>query len=389
MENWPAWRGPRGDGTSLDPQVPVSWKLETDLVWKTPLPGTGHASPVIWQDRMFTVSTVEETQERVLFSVDRKSGAILWQTVILQSPLEPIHRLNSRASSTPVTDGERVYVSFLDRDQVFVAAYDFAGKRLWESRPGPFASKHGYCSSPVLWKDFVIINGDHDGDGFLAALDRKSGEVRWKTARPNHTRSYCAPLLRTIAGRNQLMLSGSKCVASYDPDTGAQQWILDGPTEQYVASLVYQESANLLFLTCGFPERHLMAIRPEGSGNVTHTAVVWHETVGAAYVPSPISIDPYFLVVSDNGVASCFVAKTGERLWRERLPGNHSASILAANGLAYFLSDDGVMTVVKPGKEFQVVAQSQLGEPVSASPAVYDGQLFLRGHRNLFCIGKR
>lgn len=389
VENWPAWRGPRGDGTSLDPKVPVSWKLETDLVWKTRLPGTGHASPVIWQDRIFAVSTLEETQERILFSLDRKSGAMLWQAVVLQAPLEPIHRLNSRASSTPATDGERVYVSFLDREQVLVAAYDVAGKKLWESRPGPFASKHGYCSSPVLWKDLVIINGDHDGDGFLAGLDRNTGTVRWKTARPNHTRSYCAPLLRTIAGRNQLILSGSKCVASYDPDTGVQQWILDGPTEQYVASLVYQESANLLFLTCGFPERHLMAIRPEGNGNVTGSAVAWHETVGAAYVPSPISIDPYFLVVSDNGVASCFVAQTGERLWRERLPGNHSASILAANGLAYFLSDDGVMSVVKPGKEFKVVAQSDLGETVSASPAVYDGQLFLRGHQHLYCIGKR
>lgn len=388
VENWPAWRGPRGDGTSLDARVPVSWQLENDLVWKTRLPGLGHASPVIWEDRIFTVSAVEETEERLLLCLNRKSGELLWQREVLNAPFEGIHRLNSRASSTPATDGERVYVSFLSQDQMYVAAYDFSGTMLWEKRPGAFSSKHGYCSSPVLWKDLVIVNGDHDGDGYLVALDRKSGEIRWKIPRPNNTRSYCPPLIRAMGGRNQLVLSGSKCVASYDPDTGAQHWILDGPTEQYVASLVYSEPSNLLFLTCGFPERHLMALRPGGSGNVTGSAVVWHETVGAAYVPSPVVIGPYFLVVADNGTASCFVGETGERLWRERLPGGHSASLLAANGLAYFLSDAGTMTVIKPGRDFQVVARSELGEPASASPAVYDGKLFLRGHEHLFCIGK-
>jgi outer membrane protein assembly factor BamB len=388
VENWPAWRGPRGDGTSLDTKVPVSFKLETDLIWKTPLLGKGHASPVIWEDKLFTVSAVEETQERLLLCLDRKTGAVLWQRPVLKAPFESLHRLNTRASSTPATDGERVFVSFLDQDRMFTAAYDFAGTKLWENRPGPFASKHGYCTSPVLWKDKVIFNGDHDGDGFLVALDRKTGEVRWKTERPNHTRSYCPPLIRTIGGRNQLVLSGSKCVASYDPDTGAQHWIVDGPTEQYVASLVYLEPLQLLFLTCGFPERHLMALRGDGSGNVTQTAVAWHEkTPDASYVPSPAVVDSYYLVVSDKGVASCFVAKTGERLWREQLEGGHSASLLVANGLVYFLSDNGVMTVVKPGAKFDVVARSELGEPVSASPAVYDGKLFLRGLLNLYCIG--
>lgn len=388
-ENWPAWRGPRGDGTTLDAKVPVSWDLAKDVVWKTPLPGVGHASPVIWEDRIFTVSAAEESQERLLLCLDRKSGKLLWQKVVLQAPFEGIHRLNSRASSTPATDGERVYVSYLDGAQMYVAAYDFSGEKIWEQRPGPFSSKHGYCSSPVLWKDTVIVNGDHDGDGFLVSLDGKTGTTRWKVARPNHTRSYCPPLLRTIDGRNQMILSGSKCVASYDPDTGAEHWIHDGPTEQYVASLVYQESTKLVFLTCGFPERHLMALRPDGSGNVTQTAVVWHETVGAAYVPSPVVIDPYFLVVADNGTASCFVGKTGERMWREKLEGSHSASLLAANGLAYFLSDEGVMTVVRPGPVFEVVARSELGEKASASPAVYDGQLFLRGHQHLYCIGAK
>jgi outer membrane protein assembly factor BamB len=389
-ENWPQWRGPRGDGTSLDKNLPIQFTLPENLVWKTLLPGLGHASPIIWNDRIFTVSALnKDFGERLLLCLDRASGKILWEKAVLSTPFEEIHKLNSRASSTPATDGERVYVSFLYGHQMFIAAFDFDGNRLWETRPGPFSSKHGYCSSPILWNDKVIVNGDHDGDAYLVALDAATGETIWKTDRPNKTRSYCTPIIRHIDGRNQMILSGSKSVASYDPDTGQQHWIIDGPTEQFVASLVYNEYHGLLFLTCGFPERHVLAIRPDGHGNVTDTHVAWRDIPGAAYVPSPIAIGPYFLVVADNGVASCFVAETGERLWRERLPREHSASTLAANGLAYFFSDYGVMSVIRPGPEFDVVAQSELGEPLSASPAVYDNHLYLRSHHHLFCIAPK
>lgn len=388
-ENWPGWRGPRGDGSVADGPLPVSWSVPENVIWKVPMPGVGHASPVIWEDRIFLVDAIEDTAERVLLCLDRKTGEMLWQRTVLESPFEDIHRLNSRASSTPLTDGERIYVSFLDKTEMYVAAYDFAGEKLWETRPGVFSSKHGYCSSPVLWKDSIIVNGDHDGDAYLVSLDRKTGETIWKVDRPNKTRSYCTPIIRHIDGRDQLILSGSKCVASYDPTTGDQHWIIDGPTEQYVASLVYNPDDNLLFLTCGFPSKHLMGIRPDGHGNVTDTHVAWHEQVGAAYVPSPVAVGSYFLVVADNGVASCFVAKTGERLWRERLPGGHSASAVTANGLAYFLSDDGIMSVIKPGPEFNVVAQNELGEETYASPAVHGGRFYLRTLRHLVCIGDR
>ncbi len=391
-ENWPGWRGPQGDGTAKAPHLPVEFSVEIDVVWKVALPGEGHSSPIIWEDRIFVVAGLEEAEERVLQCRDRATGKLLWQETVLKSPFEGIHRLNSRASSTPITDGERVYVSFLDQDHMFIAAYDFAGKQLWSQRPGIFSSKHGYCSSPILWKDKLIINGDHDGDAYIVALDRETGETIWKTDRPNKTRSYCTPIIREIGGRNQMILSGSKSVASYDPDTGQQHWYLDGPTEQFVASLVY--NGKYLFLTCGFPERHMMAIRPDGSGDVTDSAVVWRTTKGASYVPSPVAIGEYFLVVADNGVGSCFVAETGDRLWQERLvevdglSPKHSASLLAANGLAYFLSDSGVMTVVKPGPEFEVVGQSLLGEETYATPAVYGDQVFIRGVEHLYCIGR-
>ena len=384
-EDWPGWRGPRGDGTVHDPAAPVKWTLPENLIWKAPVDGKGHASPIAVGKKLFLVTAVEDGQARVLLCLDRETGKELWRSTVLQSPFERVHRLNSRSSSTPCSDGERVYVSFLDEKHMYAAAYGLDGKKLWEVRPGVFSSRHGYCSSPVLWKDKIIVNGDHDGPAYLVALDKATGKTLWKTERPNKTRSYCTPLLRSIGGRNQMILSGSLSVASFDPDTGKRHWVIDGPTEQFVASLVY--NGDLLFMTCGFPKRFMQAIRPDGSGNVTKTHVAWQTTKGCSYVPSPVAVGPYFLVVADNGVASCFVAKTGERLWMERLPGGHSASLLTANGLVYFLSDGGVMTVVKPGPTFQVVAENVVGENTFASPIVSNGRLYLRGEKHLFCIG--
>jgi len=384
-ENWPGWRGPRGDGTSLEKNVPIKWSGTENVIWKVPIPGKGHASPIIWDDRIFVVTALEKQKQRVLLCLDRKRGKVLWQRVVLEASLERKHSLNSYASSTPVTDGNKVYVSFLDREKMFVVAYDFDGKKVWEVRPGVFSSMHGYCSSPVLWKDKVIVNGDHDGPAYIVALDRATGKTIWKTDRPNMTRSYCAPIVQRIEGRNQMILSGSKCVASYDPDTGNQHWIIDGPTEQFVASLVY--NGELLFMTSGFPDLFMQGIRPDGSGNVTDTHVVWQKDRDCSYVPSPIAAGPYFLVVSDSGVATCLKAKTGDVAWRQRLGGKHSPSLVIANGLVYFLSDKGVMTVVRPGQEYEVIARNELGEETRASPAISKGQMFLRGFKNLYCIG--
>ena len=210
--------------------------------------------------------------------------------------------------------------------------------------------------------------------------------VLWKTPRPNNTRSYCTPIIRHLAGRNQMVLSGSLCVASYDPDTGAQHWIIDGPTEQYVASLVY--NGELLFMTCGYPDRFMQAIRPTGAGNVTDTHVLWQKDKDCSYVPSPIAVGSYFLLTADTGVATCLDAQTGTSLWRQRLGPHYSASLVTANGLVYFLSDKGVMTLVKPGPELAVVARNELGEETYASPAISEGRIFLRGAAHLYCIGE-
>ena len=386
VENWPGWRGPRGDGSSLEANLPTKWSATENILWKTPLSGKGHASLAIWEDRMFTVTSLPDTEERVLICMNRISGEILWEEVVLKAPFESLHRLNSRASSTPTTDGKRVYVSFLDEEKMFVAAYDFAGNKLWEKRPGVFSSRHGYCASPVLWKETVIVNGDHDGEAYVVALEKASGAVKWKVDRPNKTRSYVVPIIRTIDGRNQLILSGSKSVTSYDPDTGKQHWLIDGPTEQYVASLVYNK--GLLFMTAGFPDHHILAIKPDGSGNVTDTHIAWRTTRGCSYVPSPAAVGDYFLVVSDKGIASCFEAETGERHWMERIGQRFSASTINAGGLVYFTSDEGVVTVVKADKAFEVVSENDMGEEIYSSPAVYDGKIYLRGEEHVFCVGK-
>ena len=390
-ENWPCWRGPRMDGSSQETGIPTQWDGQTgrNIVWKTAIPGIGHASPIVWEKRIFMVSCHVEKQDRVVLCLDRDSGRIVWEQTVLHSPLEPKHKLNSYASSTPATDGELVYCAFLDRDEILVAAYDFAGRQRWAARPGPFASKHGFCSSPVLFENLVIINGDHDGDSYLAALDRTTGKTVWKTARENRTRSYCTPIIRQIDGRTQMILSGNLCVASYDPRSGQRHWIIDGPTEQYVASLVY--NGRLLFMTAGFPEHHIQAIRPNGHGNVTATHVTWHTTEGCSYVPSPIASpdNKYFLVVADTGLASCFDADSGQRQWRERIGPHYSASLVSADGLVHFLSDPGVTTIVRPGPEYTRVAENKLGENCYGSPAISGGRMFIRSAAHLYCIGAK
>jgi outer membrane protein assembly factor BamB len=386
-ENWPCWRGPRGDGSSQETDVPGYWNANSNIVWHTELPGAGHASPIVFGDTVFILAAQPENQERLLLCVDRGEGNVRWQKTVLSAPLEKKHSLNSFASSTPATDGELVYVAFLDHDQMFVAAYDFKGEQKWAVRPGTFASMHGFCSSPVLYRDMVILNGDHDGDSYLVALSRADGKILWKRARDNHTRSYCAPLIRDLAGQPQMVLSGDKCVASYHPNTGERIWLIDGPTEQFVASPVYHEQSGLVFITAGFPDHHILAIRPDGTGNVTQTHIVWRTTEGAAYVPSPIIEGNYFLVISDGGVAHCFEAQTGNLAWKKRL-GEQHASLVSAEGRVYFLNDKGVMNVVKVGPQFDLLAQNTLGEKCFASPAISRGQIFLRGEKHLFCIGK-
>lgn len=386
-EQWPGWRGPRGDGASDEIGIPVHWSATENIAWKTAIPGKGHSSPIVWGDRVFLTTCIEKQQRRMLLCLDRRDGRILWQRDVMQAPLEHKHFLNSFASSTPVTDGKHVWVTFLDVARMEVYCYDFDGNQVWRRSPGEFHSVHGFCSSPILYRDMLIINGDQDALAYIVALDKETGSERWRINRPNRTRSYCTPVVFNLAGRKQMVLSGSKCVTSYDPDTGKMLWIIDGPTEQFVASLVSTE--GVIFVTGGFPEHHLLGIRPDGQGNVTRTKILWHDTRGVSYVPSPIAHGKYFFVVSDEGRASCLDAKTGKRLWFERLGRHHSASPVSAEGRLYFLADDGTMFVLDAGPKFKLIARNSLGEECRASPAISQGQIFVRTLNQLYCIGTR
>ena len=318
-ENWPQWRGPKLNGSSQATGLPDNLD-KGSAVWAAKLPGPGAGTPIVWENRVFVSSVDPQSQKLLALCLDRKDGKLLWQQTVLTSLMERKHSLNSHASSTPATDGQLVYAAFLDRAEMVVAAYDFTGKQRWLVRPGPFSSMHGFCSSPILHQDKVIVNGDHDGDSYIVALDRATGRTIWKVPRENKTRSYCVPLIRELAGRTQMVLSGDKCVASYDPNNGSRQWIIDGPTEQFVASPVYNERAGLLFITGGYPDHHILASKPDGKGNITKSdKIVWRTNRGVAYVPSPIAEGDYFLVVSDSGVAHCFEARTGKLTWQERL----------------------------------------------------------------------
>jgi outer membrane protein assembly factor BamB len=384
---WPGWRGPRGDGIADESEVPIKWSKTENVAWKVAIPGKGHSSPIVWGDRVFVTTCLEKESKRVLLCLNRKNGKQLWERVVLTAKLEGKHGLNSYASATPATDGKHVWVAFLQAPNVQMVCYDMDGKEAWRKSPGELHSKHGFCSCPVLYKDMVILNCDQDGDGYLVALDKESGKERWRTERPNKTRSYCTPIIVDADGKMQLVFTGSKCVASYDPDSGKQHWIIDGPTEQFVASMVYSE--GVLFLTAGFPEYHLLAIKPDGKGNVTKSHILWRETKGAGYVPSPIAHGKYFFVVSDrgSGIASCWEAKTGKRQWLERLGGHHSASPVSAGGHLYFLDDDGVTCVVQPTNKFKVVSRNALDEECYASPAVAHGHIYIRTLHHLYCIG--
>ncbi len=396
-EDWPGWRGPRGDGSSLDQNVPVKWDATTGdgVAWSAELPGEGHSSPIILGKRIFVTSANPETEERLLVCLDRDTGHELWRRTVLTSFLEKKHRENSYASSTPATDGQRIFVSFLEGNDAVIAAYDLDGKPLWTVKPGTFHSQHGYSSSPVVFEDKLIVNGDHDakggaeGDAWIAALSRADGHTIWKIDRVNNTRSYCTPLIRDLDGRTQMILSGSKCVASYDPRTGKQLWIIDGPTEQFVASIVYNPKHDMLFMTGGFPDHHILGIKADGEGDVTATKIVWRTNKGVSYVPSPISEGDYFVVVSDGGIASCFHAATGEMYWQQRVGPHAHSSIVSAKGLVYVTTDDGTTTVIKPGPTYQEVAHNVLGEATSSSPAISDGHLFLRGGKHLYCFGAK
>jgi outer membrane protein assembly factor BamB len=384
-ENWPQFRGPRGDGTSAESNPPTEWSATNNITWKTALPGEGHSSPIVWDNSIFLTSALENG-DRLLLKLNRSTGKLESQTVVTQSQRESMHRENSSASSTCATDGSTVITSFQVGDKVDIRAYDFSGKQLWASQPLQFSGEHGYSYSPIFYKDLVILDCRQEGDAATIAFDKISGAIRWKTEPKRQRISHIVPLLIND-GRDQLIVSGSDETASYDPATGKQLWWCQGPSDVSVAGMSY--GSDLLFVTSGYPNRSRMAIRTDGSGDVTESKVAWKMSRQATYVPSPVYHSGHFYSILDEGMMLCFDAQTGEPKWSERLGGRYRASLLLADGLIYATNDKGTTTIFRASPEgLQQVARNELNEFCYATHALSNGQLFIRTDKHLYCIGE-
>jgi outer membrane protein assembly factor BamB len=384
-QNWPCWRGPNGDGTSIETNLPTRWDSITNVVWKIPVPGIGYSSPIVWKDKLFIVTALPETHEKILLCYNCKSGNLVWKKTVLKSAFENKHDNNSYASGTPATDGILVYVSFLDGQDVVVAAYDFSGKQVWMKRPGTFLSPHGYSCSPALFEDKVIINGDSQGDSFVAAMSKADGHIIWKVTHEKPAHSFSTPIFRKMAGKMQMIFCGNKEIASYNPNDGSKYWFVNGPSEDFCSSPVYNEKSGLVFVSSAWPVRELVAIKPDGQGDVTKSHVVWQSRNGAYYVPSPVCTDDYLFTTMTTGEVHCIDVTTGKILWVKEMGTQYSSPVLV-NGLVYMPNDEGEITVIKPGPKFESIAKNSIGEKMYASPAISNGKIYLRSFQHLFCI---
>jgi outer membrane protein assembly factor BamB len=377
--DWSGWRGPRGDGHTPE-RAPLHWDTKTNITWKIAVPGVGHSSPIVVGEKVLLTTYLAKGQERVLLCFDRTTGKELWRRVVLSAPAEKMHKANTPASATPVSDGKHVWTTFADGDKIAVTCHTLEGKATWQKKFAGWDSKHGFCGSPTLHDGLVIVNGDSDGDAFLAGLDAITGEQRWRIPRPNKIRSFSAPLSVTVDGKSRLVLAGSQCVVAIDPRTGKEFWKVDTLAQKFVATVAHADGVVLASGTS--PESTLIGVDAAGK-------TLWSDPRGATYVPSPLGMGKHFLVVADNGLANLIEARSGKRLWTKRMGRAHDASPIQAGEHVYCIDIDGITWVLKAGTTFEVVAKNPLDEGCHATPAVSEGQLFLRTTGHLWCIGSR
>ncbi|MEY2878290.1 MAG: hypothetical protein RLZZ15_670 [Verrucomicrobiota bacterium] len=391
--DWPEFRGPTGQGIADATGLPVEWSATKNVAWKVAVPGAGWSSPAIAGGRIFLTTGVGNKDGGVslrALAFDVASGRALWDTEIFsasEASVQPVHAKNSPASPTPIVEGDRVYVHFGHHG---TACLDTAGKILWRNNSLRYDPLHGNGGSPVLAGDRLIFNADGTKEPFVAALDKRTGELAWKTPRRVTVRQYfsfCTPLVIEVGGRTQIITPGSGAVWALDPKDGREIWrVRYGEGYSVVPRPVFAH--GLLFIATGFNRADLLAIRPDGVGDVTDMHVAWKTTKGAPLTPSVVVVGDELYGVADSGVATCWDAKTGTVHWQERLAGNYSASPIAVDGKIYFLSEEGVGTVLKASKTFEKIAENKMGERALASYAVADGALFIRTAAQLYRIGR-
>jgi outer membrane protein assembly factor BamB len=415
-DGWPRWRGPNNDGIARG-DAPLTWSDTEHIKWKAEIPGHGNSSPVIWGDKIFLTTAVptgvaapaseaapqpgrrggfgssgpQAEQKFMLLCLDRKSGKLLWERVArVATPHQGSHpQYGSFASNSPVTDGKHVIAFFGSRG---VYCYDLDGNKIWEKDFGVQLKMYngfGEGSWPALEGNTLLLLFDHEGDSFLVALDKSTGRELWRTPRPEGNTNWSGPVVIPYAGRKQVIVSASKKVHAYDFETGKPIWEVAGLGQNTIPAPVAGD--GMVFVMSGFRNPNLLAVRLGRDGDLTGTdGIVWQNQRGNSYTASPVLADGKLYVLTDSGMLSCFDAKTGTPYYQQvRLPKpyNFKASPVAAGGKLYLASEEGDVIVVKMGEKFEVLATNTLaGQIFIGTPAISDGEIYLRGQNTLFCV---
>lgn len=397
-ENWPQWRGPSLNGVSSEKDLPLRWTTEENITWKLAMPAWSGSTPIIWNDRVFL--SVADADDLYLWCVDRTKGELLWKKLLGSGNVKM--RKQNMSSPSPVTDGKSVYVM---TGTGILKGFDFNGKELWArdipKDYGEFGLNWGYASSPLLWEESLYIQVLHgmktDEPSYVLRIDRKTGKTVWKVERPTSAirespDSYTTPALLRYGKALELVVTGGDCVTGHELSTGKELWRANGlnpdnePFYRIVASpVIFNE-----IIYAPTRVRPLLALRAGGRGDITSSHVLW-STVNGPDVPTPVTDGKYFYVVNDRGIVWCLDAKTGAEIYgQQRIkPGTYSSSPVLADGKIYVTNEDGLTTVIKAGPKFEVLAENPLEDYSLSSPAVSDGQIFIRTAHNLYCIGKR
>ena len=424
-QNWPQFRGPNATGVAEGPGRPVKWDASSSLNvrWKTPIPGLAHSSPVVWGNKVFVTTAVNSVKDETRFglfgdvepvksdpqhswkviAIDKLTGKILWERTAYEGiPKVKRHPKSSHAASTPVTDGKVVIANFGSEG---LYAYDFNGKLLWKQDLGVLDAgwfydvdyQWEYGSSPIIYKNLVIVQADIQKNSFIAAYDLKSGKLVWKTPREELS-SWGTPTIYEGKLRPELITNGAKAIRGYDPLTGKELWRL-GPMSEITTPTPFV-AQDLIFVTSGYaPIQPIYAIRPGGSGDISlkdgkesNEFVAWSKQRGGPYMPTPIVYGELLYTVSNQGVLTAYNAKTGERVYQERLGGTggaFTASPVASDGKIYLSSEDGDVFVVKAGPKYELLSKNPVGEVMMATPAISDGLVIVRTVSNLYAFGEK